>query len=225
VSADLRAEYSAQRIHLIQIADTLLDVIEGKCQGQAGFVFAARRVKDVESFVEKAKKIDKATGNPRYPEPLVDIHDQIGCRVIVRGTRYVSPVRRLLQQRFDAYEIDPKKPDDPGLFGYAALHMESPIPEGLLGRHPKVATTSFEIQIATLYQYAWTEMEHGHYKADGSLLTYEQRRLVAAAAALSLTADELFEQVFAGRAASPSGHEPRTNSRRPTAKRNVLRRD
>jgi ppGpp synthetase/RelA/SpoT-type nucleotidyltranferase len=218
VQADLRSRYSAERAHLVSIAQKLLHTVQEQCRSEAGFVFASHRVKEVESFVEKAQKIDKSTGTLRYPEPLLDIHDQIGCRVIVRGTPHVSPIRRILERRFDAYDIDPKQPEDPGLFGYAALHMESPIPEGLLGRRPRVETTRFEIQIATLYQYAWTEMEHGNYKSGLPPLSFEGRRLIAAAAALSLTADELFERVVAVQTPSRSGHAPQTRKRQPQTK-------
>src|SRR5579859_7958089 len=152
VEAQVPEGNARERQRLLPIAAHLLERIQQVCAPIPGFVFATQRVKDVDSFVRKSKKSEKtaspANEEPRYPDPLTDIHDQIGCRVVVRGIRYVEPIRRLLQDRFDALEIDAKRPEHPGLFGYAALHMECPIPDGLRGRTNPVQTTRFEVQIA-----------------------------------------------------------------------------
>lgn len=152
------------------------------------------RAKAVDHFVEKAARLDH--GGPKYTDPLNQIQDQMGARVV---TFYLSDVQQLsarVEGFFGSIEVKHVIPDSPREFGYEGKHYILFIPQDVM--NPSVAEESptfFELQIKTLFQHAWGEADHDLiYKPAGSL-TPDQRRRVAFTAAQAWGADRIFEEL------------------------------
>jgi ppGpp synthetase/RelA/SpoT-type nucleotidyltranferase len=119
------------------------------------------RAKSVASFAAKA--VREAGGQPVYADPLAEITDQIGLRVITYLRDDVGAVAGLLSDQFtvlDDRDMGQETAAD-GRWGYASRHMvvavdparpEAPR-EALRGR---VAS----VQVRTVLQHAWAEFEH-----------------------------------------------------------------
>ncbi len=192
----VEAKYWRLRPRLARVAKVLQQELAGLTRDRPDCVMVMARVKSVDSFRKKAAK--KRRSQPRYPEPLVDIQDLIGCRVVVRGRRAVSAVVRLISSRFDPIESGPagRYREEPAYFGYEGHHLICPISIGLRQRHGLGDIATFEVQVSTVFQLAWAEMDHDlNYKNKREPLTFNQKRRVAAAAALASTADSIFAQV------------------------------
>jgi putative GTP pyrophosphokinase len=153
------------------------------------------RPKKVARFIEKAKK--EKDGVPKYSDPLNQIQDQIGARIV---TFYLSDVERLgarIEEYFGHVEVQHVVPDSPQEFGYEGRHYILFIPEDVKDAavHDEDSPTFFELQIKTLFQHAWGEADHDLiYKPSGDL-TPDQRRRVAFTAAQAWGADRIFEEL------------------------------
>lgn len=188
---ELGAQYEAERPRLEGALPELLEQVRDCVRGPRYVAAVMGRVKETDAFLAKAVKLDKR-GRPKYPVPLRDIQDQIGCRIVVRSPNSLRDAARRLAIRFGKIENERRTPNrDAGYFGYDARHVMCLIPLGVRKRH-RTTVEWFEVQVATLFQFAWAEMEHDlGYKARAKL-TYDQRRIISSAAALSYAADRLF---------------------------------
>jgi len=157
------------------------------------------RAKTVASFEKKSLKVEK-DGSPRYKEPLVEIQDQIGARVIVFFRSDVERVAAEVSHYFNA--IEEKKLTPEGgfwAFGYFGRHFILPVPPEVLpadASAKKLVPEFFELQIKTLFQHAWSEGNHdlGYKPIDE--LSAEDQRCLAYAAAQAWGADREFEEFF-----------------------------
>jgi ppGpp synthetase/RelA/SpoT-type nucleotidyltranferase len=150
------------------------------------------RVKEIKSYARKASELD-SRGAPKYPVPLRDVQDQLGCRVIVRSPHGVRRAAAILRRTFGHIQDERRVADPrPAYFGYDARHLMCVLPERYRVRY-RLQLEWFEVQVSTLFQFAWTEMEHDlGYK--GKPLTPTRQKIIHSAAALSYAADQLFIQ-------------------------------
>jgi len=209
----VRRAYVRRFPKLTRVAKTLLREIQRQVANDRDVVLVQARAKDVGQFVAKAmrrKGWEGGTGpssqgcsrsrsrsrriDRKYAYPLEEIQDQVGCRVVVKTPKARRAIALLLAAHFGHLEKGYKVDKDPRVFGYAAHHVVCPIPEPLLAKE-NLPTQAFEIQVSTLFQFAWSQMEHALGYKSGKRLTKEQRRNLAAAAALAETADVLFSRV------------------------------
>ncbi|MEZ0580303.1 DUF429 domain-containing protein [Nocardioides sp. MH1] len=110
------------------------------------------RAKSVASFAAKAART--VDGRPVYPDPLRDITDQIGLRVITYVHSDVQAVADLLDDQvvvLDDRDLGEETAGE-GRFGYASRHL-------LVG-HEQLEGRQAQIQIRTVLQHAWAEFEH-----------------------------------------------------------------
>ncbi len=162
------------------------------------------RAKSVASFAEKATRT--ASGRAMYADPLADIGDQLGVRVITYVRDDVEAVAALLAEQLpvlddrDFGELTASQ----GRFGYASRHLQVEI-EGRV----------VQVQLRTVLQHAWAEFEHDiRYK--GTVPTEHasefDRRFTLAAGLLEL-ADQEFSAIRERlRGAAPTetaGDDPR----------------
>ncbi|EPX56503.1 hypothetical protein D187_007845 [Cystobacter fuscus DSM 2262] len=148
------------------------------------------RVKNPKSLAHKLGRPDKTY------QRLDDITDLIGLRVITYFDDSVDQVDSLIKEHF---RIDPKRSvdkrrrHDPHSFGYVALHSICYPPEDLLREHPDW-DWPFEIQIRTILQHAWAEIEHDlGYKSAESVPLPVRRRFSRLAGLLELADSEFVE--------------------------------
>jgi ppGpp synthetase/RelA/SpoT-type nucleotidyltranferase len=116
------------------------------------------RTKSVASFAEKANRA--ADDQVLYPDPLEQITDQIGVRVITYVHSDVAAVAELLDDELailDDRDMGEEMARS-GRFGYASRHL-------LVEVLPGAGLTALEgqrasVQVRTVLQHAWAEFEH-----------------------------------------------------------------
>jgi ppGpp synthetase/RelA/SpoT-type nucleotidyltranferase len=157
------------------------------------------RAKDFDSFSGKASKIDQDTGELKYIDPLREITDLAGVRVITYVPQTVRDVEDAIRREFNVQERLDKDAAllGSGQIGYKSIHFLVQIKE------PRVQATEYsrysslvaEIQVRTILQHAWAEMEHDiQYKSDQQIPNDLKRRFVALAGLLEI-ADREFQSI------------------------------
>ena len=167
-------------------------------------------VKEKTSFVNKALKpiLDPQTKEPingtlKYGNPFVDIQDIIRARIVVY---YLSDVEKIANRIKDSLggieDNDFVNFDDYQKFGYQGRHLIVNINKALipdsLGIDKELIPNFFELQIKTLFQHAWSQAEHDlRYKEDKEHpLSFEQKRMLAFAAAQAWGTDKIFDSIY-----------------------------
>ena len=194
---DLRKQYSRRVETTLSILAPRIEHHLRELVGNAPRVDAIRvRSKSVERFLQKAAK--EEDGRRKYSDPLNQIQDQIGARVIVF---YPADVERIAASVVRAYftgiEERALVPESPNEFGYEGRHFVLFIPSELIdsGWSRTDYPTFFELQVKTLFQHAWAEANHDlGYKAPKELVL-EQRRKMAFTAAQAWGADQIFQEL------------------------------
>ena len=184
----LRSEYSERTPVLKNVADDIENLVREILNGVPRVDRISSRVKSVERFLEK-------TEGKGYHQPLQDIQDQIGVRIVVFYRSDIQTVSERVIREFREVENRPMEQPDPEVFSYEARHVVCLIPPDIHSRH-KPPIDFFELQISTLFQHAWAEANHDlGYKPHGAL-TYEFRKKIAWAAAQTWGADVIFDELW-----------------------------
>jgi len=108
------------------------------------------RAKSIESFAAKAGRTKD--GQPVYADPLRDITDQIGVRVITYVRSDVAAVAEVLGSQLtvlDDRDLGQETASE-GRFGYASRHLQVARNGG----------PTAQVQVRTVLQHAWAEFEH-----------------------------------------------------------------
>lgn len=198
----LSAEYT-KRFNLVlkPTSEALEEFLYPLFTGQAGVCRVSTRPKTITSFLEKAQRTHN--GRPKYSDPMNQIQDQIGALVLTRFSSDIPPIAEIVEKHFRRIERSLVEPDSESEFGYVGRHYILFIPnDARCDAVPDSDLDFFELQIKTLFQYAWSETNHSiGYKRLESL-SPEQRRLSAYVAAQAWGADravcELYEEVSKG---------------------------
>lgn len=155
------------------------------------------RAKSPDSYINKSLK-KQPDGELKYENPLDQIQDQVGARVVVLYSDDVEVVSRKVTSTLTKIEEKRLVPESEYEFGYFGKHFVFFLPEDVKNDDwsDEDIPTFFELQIKTLYQHAWSEASHDlAYKA-GNDLTSNQKRRFAFTAAQSWGADEIFSALF-----------------------------
>lgn len=131
---------------------------------------------------------------------LEDITDVLGCRILTLFETDVERILDLLEQTFEICEIvDKRKKNKPNRieFGYNSVHMVVKFTDERckLVEYQKYQDIRFEIQLRTVLQHAWAEVEHGlGYKSYYEPPMDIKRKLNRLAGTLEIL-DEEFESI------------------------------
>ena len=194
---DLAAHY-AERLSsvldpLAERLEEYLDDIFGKMPRVDA---VTTRAKSLDRFLAKAAKLN-ADGSPKYSDPINQIQDQIGARII---TFYLDDVKKLAEEvagYFRAIETQDMVPDSEAEFGYFGKHFMLLLPVDVFDDRitEKDSPKFFELQIKTLFQHAWAEANHDlGYKPEAPL-SNEQKRCLAYTSAQAWGADRMFDDL------------------------------
>lgn len=88
------------------------------------------RAKDPSRFIKKAKK--KENSDLKYENPLVQIQDQIGARVIVFYLNDVALVEEEIEAYYRPIEKQNLVPESDSEFGYVGKHYVLMLPEDVI---------------------------------------------------------------------------------------------
>ncbi len=150
--------------------------------------FITGRVKDRDSFLEKIER-------KKYDD-ITQMTDIVGTRVIAYTIKDAETICTLIGKELvldDDNCIDKAKKKEADQVGYLSTHLIVLIPEKYLSKaeYEKFKDYKCEIQIRTLLQHAWAEIEHGEYKLmDGTAAFYDMKRQFNLTAAMLEVADK-----------------------------------
>ena len=148
------------------------------------------RIKSFESYFKKYIRQLKDEASPL-------ITDLAGIRIICPFLEDLATVEKLLSSKLKVIEVERKGGDHTFReFGYESIHLLVAIPEDILKNLNIPSNETVEIQIRTILQDAWAEVEHELvYKAEFSPFDSPlKRKLAAVNASLSL-ADIIFQEI------------------------------
>ncbi len=163
------------------------------------YLTVSGRAKSVASFAAKAARVED--GAQAYPDPLHDITDQVGVRVITYVHSDVAAVADLLGDQVvvrDDRDMG-RETASQGRFGYASRHLLIELDAAREGQeaYELLRGRVVQVQIRTVLQHAWAEFEHDiRYKGtipDEHVPDFD-RRFTLAAGLLEL-ADREFETI------------------------------
>ncbi len=146
------AEYEARRPALEAVTDNYLRSVTALLDDAGiNYLSITARTKSVESFAAKAERI--IDGRSLFSDPLVEITDQVGLRVITYLREDVDAVATLLgdeMRLLDDRDMGLETARE-GRWGYASRHL-------LVAVEGEQQPAS--IQVRTVLQHAWAEFEH-----------------------------------------------------------------
>lgn len=158
------------------------------------------RAKEIDSFGKKASTPSEQDPNtPQYPDALADITDLVGARVITFLPRTIDEVESIIGSEFEVLD----KSDKTQILireerlGYASIHYIVQLKENrtALLEYSRFASLVAEIQVRTILQHAWAEIEHDiQYKSVDTIPTSIRRRFMSLAGMLEV-ADREFQAV------------------------------
>ncbi len=143
------------------------------------------RVKEKESFLNKCR-------NEKYTNPIEQIMDISGIRIIAYTNQDVSDICKILQDEFLIDESNSGNKADmlaTDKVGYLSVHYVLQLSKKRLElvEYKEYENLKCEVQVRTLLQHAWAEIEHDkNYKFAGVLPNEIKRRFYLVAGALEL---------------------------------------
>lgn len=156
---------------------------------------------DPHSITYRVKSLDSANrklaSKPERYKDITDLTDLLGLRLITYFDDDVDRVSEIIQTEFDVDEdnsIDKRKALDPDRFGYVSVHFILSMNDtrsGLL-EYSSDGEFKFELQIRSILQHAWAEIEHDLGYKSASAIPRTMRRRFSRLAGILEIADAEF---------------------------------
>ncbi|MBU3101928.1 MULTISPECIES: GTP pyrophosphokinase [Clostridium] len=158
------------------------------------------RAKSINSFAEKASKPSKNNINlPKYKNPIEEITDLTGVRIITFFPITINAVNQVLSNEFTILEKNDKSAalDKQEKLGYKSVHYLIKLKPSRcnLSEYKLFTDMVAEVQVRTILQHAWAEIEHDiEYKSETIIPIDIKRRFMALAGLLEI-ADREFQSI------------------------------
>ena len=195
----LVAEYQNRRPVFEALSTEVKRIIEiSFAQSKTRFHSIEARAKEVNSFERKLSKFNE-DGSRKYPNPLKEITDLAGVRVITYTLDDVVNVTDFVDANFEVLEkrdVGEERVEQ-GQFGYQSIHYLVKLTEGRLSlpEFSHYRDVVCEIQVRTVLQHAWAEMEHDiQYKGSQDIPKSVRRKFLSLAGLLEI-ADREFSSI------------------------------
>ena len=162
------------------------------------------RVKDFNSYYKKYVRIlkegpppDRINEHSDNDDPSRYIYDIIGARVVCPFLEDLAIVEELFNDNFEIVQVQRKGGDHTFReFGYESIHLLIKIPNDIIAKSGRSGIDLAEIQIRTILQDAWAEVEHELvYKAEFNPFDDPMKRKLAAVNASLSLADIIFQEI------------------------------
>jgi putative GTP pyrophosphokinase len=183
--------------HLRPVFESILQLIEGRFHDwfkKEDLHFGIKfRVKNFKSFFEKYVKKFRHNNHVQ----VTDISDILGFRIICPFLEDIKKAETLVRQNFKILEEEHKLVSQNFReFGYESLHFVVQIPDDIRRVSPLETTPNLEIQIRTILQDAWAEVEHELiYKSRFAPYDEPLKRKLAALNANLTLSDIIFQEI------------------------------
>lgn len=183
----------------VRLYQSFLEEIEHQIKSilqASGFVVNAvtARLKSRESLSEKLKR------KPEKYSKLSDITDIVGIRIITYFSEDVDRISDIVENEFDidrVNSIDKRESMEPDRFGYCSVHYVVKMSKQRLALREcaRFQDLKCEIQIRSVLQHAWAEIEHDlGYKSEITI-PKDLRRDFSRIAGLLEIADKEFNYI------------------------------
>jgi len=149
------------------------------------------RIKQFRSYYNKfIRQLNEGAVQPH-------ITDLIGIRIVCPFIEDLHLVENLIKEHFEVTEVERKEHTTTFKeFGYEAIHLLIRIPADIARVRGDTGCDVAEIQIRTLLQDAWAEVEHEiFYKAEFNPIDTPMKRKLAAVNASLTLADSVFQEI------------------------------
>jgi putative GTP pyrophosphokinase len=189
----LLAEYEKFSKGRFRIIHDLESRLEKSFSGLNSNLTVKGRLKDFASYHKKYIRILKSASQSILPE----ITDLIGMRVVCPFLEDTVVVEKIIKELFEVVETERKGAGYSFKeFGYESTHLLINIPPDILKKRGECGCKVAEIQIRTILQDAWAEVEHELvYKAEFTPFDEPMKRKLAALNASLSLADTVFQEI------------------------------
>ena len=195
----LEKKYSEKFDWVLQsLASNLESHTQGLFANEPRIDRISARAKSVERFIGKANTRN-SDGSPKYSDPLRQIQDQIGARIITFYRSDIDRVSNVVERYFKPIETQEIVPDSEWKFGYFGKHYILFIPSDVIDPNweKELIPEFFELQVKTLFEHAWSEANHDlSYKPEIAPLEGDELRQLAFTSAQAWGADNIFDKLF-----------------------------
>ncbi len=149
------------------------------------------RIKRFENYYEKLVRMNHSKTTPLL------MNDILGIRIVCPFLEDIDNVVKLINENFSVIEVDRKGiKHSSGEFGYESIHLLADLPPDSLPVVIPFTRRVCEIQIRTILQDAWAEVEHELiYKADFSPLNEAIKKKLASLNATLTLSDIIFQEI------------------------------
>lgn len=156
-------QYAARQPQLLAATDGFVALVTSALDDAGiNYLTVTGRTKSVESFAGKAAR--RVDGRLQYPDPLEQITDQIGLRVITYVRDDVDAAAQLLAGEFTVLDDRDmgQETADQGRWGYSSRHLVIAVDASrtLSPEQQALRTFTASVQLRTVLQHAWAEFEH-----------------------------------------------------------------
>jgi putative GTP pyrophosphokinase len=182
------SEVSRYESYGLQIEQLILDLLAAS---NIEVMSTVHRVKTLASTLDKSDRLEGSI------DRVGDVHDILGVRVITYFSDHVDKVADLIESEFTPdlkLTRDRRSAIDADRFGYLSVHYVVTLGSSRLAlpEWANFADLRFEIQIRSVLQHAWAEIEHdlGYKSTAGSIPVTFRRRFSRLAGLLEIADQE-----------------------------------
>jgi putative GTP pyrophosphokinase len=194
--------YESNRKHLFAVKNIYIRLINSliKRLGIDEVTKVEGRVKDKEECIKKfiRKYQNRLEADEQPYEIKFFISDLVGIRIVCLYEDQIALLSEMLQQQFKILDITDKissVESTEEVFGYKGLHMDLTLSDEMasLTKYLPYADNSFEVQIRSLIQDAWSVLDHKiKYKKS---IPIDLKRRINILSALFELADREFKEI------------------------------
>jgi putative GTP pyrophosphokinase len=186
----MRKEYEKYNDIRHSIVNEVKEYVENLLKEINSNPVVSGRIKNFSSYYVKYLRLLKND----VKDPIIT--DLLGIRIICPFIEDLGVIEELIKNNFNILETERKGHYNFKEFGYESTHLLIKIPKEIIEKYGSPGTDLIEIQIRTILQDAWAEVEHEIvYKAEFSPFDEPMRRKLAAVNASLSLADIIFQEI------------------------------
>ena len=191
----LKQEYQQRVPNCEALLESVRDTVEDGLEAARLHGTVKCRLKSFDSLYEKLlRKLRRGVAGG-----AIEINDLLGLRIVTPFISDAGRVETFVEETFSIMQKERKGPTGNGeRFGYASTHYLCTVPNALqrsVGGDTD-ACDRFELQVRTILQDAWAEVEHELiYKSEDTPLNEPAKRKLSALNASLTLADIVFEEI------------------------------